>query len=242
MNEITVSDEIKKSIESLCEARLHNPQEVLGIFHENSTTIFRVLNWCAESIEVLTRSGLSSMLRIEGSPVFEWQGCGDDLDDHPRLLIDRQENTPHSHQYESYSFAPTITQDEIEIFSSGQCWHAYQFLGAHPMLIDGIAGVRFAVWAPNAERVSVISDFNNWDGRVAPMENRGKSGIWELFIPNVQAGMVYKYEIRSSHNGAVIQKADPYAQEYEYRPQTASKVSKKNTELWGDQAWMKQRR
>ena len=242
MNEITVRDEIKRSIESLCEARLHNPQGILGIFHENSTTVFRVLNWCAESIEVLTHSGSSPMLRIEGSPVFEWQGCGDDLDDHPRLLIDRQENTPHLHQYESYSFSPTITQDEIKFFSSGQCWHAYQFLGAHPMLIDGIAGVRFAVWAPNAERVSVISDFNNWDGRVAPMENRGESGIWELFIPNAQVGMVYKYEIRSSHNGAVIQKADPYAQEYEYRPQTASKVSKKNTELWGDQAWMKQRR
>src|SRR4030042_6285041 len=98
-------------------------------------------------------------------------------------------------------------------------------LGAQPMECLGIAGVRFAVWAPNAERVSVVGDFNGWDGRVHTMRSLGSSGVWEIFIPGLPPGSLYKFEIRNRHSGQVLVKADPYAREFELRPNTAARIT-----------------
>lgn len=252
------SNDIDESLALLCEARMYNPQSFLGPTVDGDCLVYRVLDCGAASIEIDTRIGREKMVRLNDSPVFEWRGASGDLGAHPLLLACSKSNNQCTHYYEPYSFSPTVTTEEIESFSAGRNWHAYRFLGAHSMMIDDFFGVRFAVWAPNAERVSVVGDFNGWDGRAAPLQNRGESGIWELFIPGVLEGAVYKYEIRSRHGGEISQKTDPYGQEFEYRPRTASRVAAvaaleeatlkevapertlENT-LWSDQAWMNAR-
>ena len=113
-------------------------------------------------------------------------------------------------------------------------------LGAHVIEHGGAQGVIFAVWAPNAERVSVIGDFNHWDGRTHPMRQRGSSGIWELFIPDLGEGTIYKYEVKAK-SGALVQKTDPQGFFCEYRPKTASIVWDISKHAWGDAEWMAQR-
>jgi 1,4-alpha-glucan branching enzyme len=108
------------------------------------------------------------------------------------------------------------------------------------MTLEGVPGVRFAVWAPNAERVSVVGDFNGWDGRMHPLQSLGASGVWELFMPELPAGTLYKYEIRNRASGAVVVKADPYAQSFELRPATA-RGSPAGRHAWGDGAWLERR-
>jgi len=115
-------------------------------------------------------------------------------------------------------------------------------LGAPQHAAGGVAGVLFAVWAPNAERVSVVGNFNRWDGRIHPMRVRGGSGIWELFIPNLCPGDLYKFEIRNRHSSAILLKSDPYGQHFELRPSTATIVTKPNTYAWRDEEWLDKRK
>src|SRR5690606_30650397 len=100
--------------------------------------------------------------------------------------------------------------------------HIYEKLGAHIAELDGVGGVRFAVWAPGAERVSVIGDFNHWDGRRHPMRFHINSGIWELFVPGLGEGALYKYEIKTRYNSYTVAKSDPVGFYFEMRPKTAS--------------------
>lgn len=142
---------------------------------------------------------------------------------------------------DAYAYTPqVITAKEETQFEAGICYDIYNSLGAHPMVMDGIEGTYFAVWAPGALRVSVVGDFNNWDGRIYPMERRNKSGIFELFIPNVSAGTVYKYELKLT-DGLTYMKADPYAGAAELRSGTASVVANL-THKWQDQVWMAKRK
>ncbi|MBP2649159.1 MAG: 1,4-alpha-glucan branching enzyme, partial [Gemmatimonadetes bacterium] len=129
---------------------------------------------------------------------------------------------------------------DLHLFGEGRHWHAYRFLGSHVTEVEKVSGVQFAVWAPNAERVSVVGDFNDWDGRAHPMRVRGGSGVWELFIPGIGAGGYYKYEIRD-RAGNVHVKIDPYANAFQIRPDTAGLITASSGFKWGDEAWMKQR-
>jgi len=124
-----------------------------------------------------------------------------------------------------YRFGPLLQDLDIWLLSEGTHLRPYERLGAHPTTLDGIEGVSFAVWAPNAVRVSVVGEFNFWDGRRHPMRLRRENGIWELFLPNVKPGQLYKYEIIDCHSHVRL-KADPYAFEAQMRPETASRVSK----------------
>lgn len=139
-----------------------------------------------------------------------------------------------------YAFSGLITEDEEKAFCAGVYYHAYKKLGAHPVEIDGVKGTSFAVWAPNAIRVSVVGDFNNWDGRCHMMHRMPMSGIFELFIPGVKAGDIYKYEIKRK-GGTVQLKSDPYAFLTEIAPADASVVSDVSSFLWEDEKWMKNR-
>jgi 1,4-alpha-glucan branching enzyme len=140
--------------------------------------------------------------------------------------------------HDPYAFPPLLTEFELHLFAEGTFYKAYDRLGAHIRTVEGISGVHFAVWAPNAERVSVVGDFNRWDGRCHPMSSRGATGLWELFIPDLPEGTLYKYEILSREGGALLAKADPYAHAGELRPRTASIVCDLSHYAWHDQTWM----
>lgn len=139
-----------------------------------------------------------------------------------------------------YSFPLFITEFDMHLFNKGTHYEIFEKLGAHPMTMNGTAGVGFAVWAPNARRVSVVGDFNLWDGRRCPMRHRENSGIWELFIPAVQVNDIYKFEIKTQYNEIVL-KTDPYGNFFELRPNTAAVVCDLNKYAWNDQAWMVER-
>ncbi|MBQ6323050.1 MAG: 1,4-alpha-glucan branching enzyme, partial [Lachnospiraceae bacterium] len=136
-----------------------------------------------------------------------------------------------------YNFEPQITEEEEARFHAGIAYDIYKKLGAHPMVIHGVSGVYFALWAPNAKRVSVVGDFNNWDGRRLPMRRLPDSGIFELFVPGLKPGCLYKYEIKAK-SGLTYLKTDPYGYACERRPDTASIVTDLTGYEWQDEAWL----
>ena len=143
--------------------------------------------------------------------------------------------------HDPYSFESTISEYDIYLFKRGTHYEIYDRLGAHLAEINGVKGVRFGVWAPNAVRVSVIGDFNMWDGRRHPMRNLNRSGIWEIFIPSVCELDKYKFEIRDL-NGKVFEKSDPYGNFFELRPSTAGLVyDLARKHKWEDGKWLENR-
>jgi len=140
-----------------------------------------------------------------------------------------------------YRFLPTIGDIDLHLFNEGTHRRLWDMLGAHPRTMDGVAGVSFAVWAPNAKRVSVIGDFCGWDGRIFPMRQLGASGVFELFVPGLAAGTLYKYEILT-RDGLPRVKTDPVAFKMEQAPQTASIVVDLEQYEWRDDLWMRTRR
>jgi len=143
--------------------------------------------------------------------------------------------------FDPYAFPPLLTEFDLHLIGEGTHYQKYEKLGAHVREVAEVRGVHFAVWAPNALRVSIVGDFNRWDGRVHPMRNRGASGVWELFIPGLDAGLIYKFEIRSRFSNLPILKADPYAFYSEVRPKSGSVVANIDGYRWGDAAWMESR-
>jgi 1,4-alpha-glucan branching enzyme len=135
-----------------------------------------------------------------------------------------------------YRFLPTVGELDLHLFNEGTHRRVYQALGAHARTVDGVAGTSFAVWAPNARRVSVIGDFNAWDGRVFPMRSLGASGVFELFVPGVRPGALYKYEILTPAHALRV-KTDPFAFAMELPPDTASRGVSSGMYDWGDDAW-----
>jgi len=143
--------------------------------------------------------------------------------------------------YDTYAFPYLLTEFDLHLMGEGRHYDTYTKLGAHPVTVEGVPGVHFAVWAPSARRVSVVGDFNRWDGRVHAMRARGSSGIWELFIPELTEGAVYKYEILGPHGNLLPLKADPYAFRSELRPNTGSIVDSLDHHTWKDSSWLARR-
>jgi len=139
-----------------------------------------------------------------------------------------------------YAFGLLLGELDVHLFAIGQHFELWRCLGAQLLRIDGIAGVRFAVWAPNARRVSVVGDFNSWDGRRHIMRRRLEAGIWELFVPRLQAGNKYKFEVLGPH-GLLPLKSDPMALQVEVPPGTASIVSAPPIFTWSDESWLRER-
>jgi 1,4-alpha-glucan branching enzyme len=133
-----------------------------------------------------------------------------------------------------------LSEDDIYLFNQGTHYRLYDKFGAQPVTIDGVAGTYFAVWAPNAEYVAVIGDWNNWDAGANPLRQRGFSGVWEGFIPHVSKGMRYKFHIASRYYGYREDKTDPFGSYFEVAPQTAAIVWDRNY-TWSDQQWMSER-
>jgi len=142
--------------------------------------------------------------------------------------------------HDPYAFPQLLSDYDLHLLSEGKHWFSYHKLGAQLRTIDGIAGVNFALWAPNASGVSIIGDFNQWDGRRHPMRKHIPSGFWELFIPGLAEGALYKYQVRHGHE--VFEKSDPYGFAAELPPRTASKVVQLDSYEWRDSAWMANRK
>ncbi|MCU0563949.1 MAG: 1,4-alpha-glucan branching protein GlgB [Desulfobacterales bacterium] len=229
---------IDPEIKRLIDARHPDPYGVLGKHVKGTEALVRVHIPHAE--EVTIAEGPLAMTRVAGTDVFEWHGEARRVPDHYRLIWRDAHHREHL-AHDPYSYGRQLSDYDLHLFGEGKHWHAYRFLGAHEHEVGGVAGVLFAVWAPNAERVSVVGDFNQWDGRRYPMALHEGKGVWELFIPDLTPGVVYKYELRSRLTGDVFLKSDPYGQRFELRPKTASIVAGRSTYQWQDQAWIEQR-
>ena len=144
---------------------------------------------------------------------------------------------PPSELEDPYRFPLQLTDLDMYLLGEGTNYRAYHKMGAHPLTLDGVEGVHFAVWAPNAVRVSVVGWFNNWDGRIHPLQQRGGSGLWELFMPHLKPGDLYKFEVKG-HKAFLAQKADPYAFASELRPRSASMVWDIAKYEWQDADWL----
>lgn len=226
-------------LQKVIEARHHDPFSVLGKHTVGDRTIIRAYIPYAE--EVAITEGNLQMQRIPNTDLFEWEGEATiKIPNHYRFIWRDKDHREHI-THDPYCFLPQLSDFDMHLFSEGKHWHAYRFLGAHVHEADGIGGVLFAVWAPNAERVSVVGDFNRWDGRSHTMRSHGSNGIWELFIPDVGPGTFYKYEIRNRQTGNVFYKSDPYGQYFEVRPKTASIVVNDTDYSWSDTQWLEQR-
>ena len=141
---------------------------------------------------------------------------------------------------DAFSFLPTISDDDLYLFNQGDERRIYEKLGSHPRCIDGVDGTSFAVWAPNAQRVSVVGDFNGWDGRHHPMRMLGQSGVWELFAPGCGVGSHYKFQILTAE-GELQEKTDPFGLFFEIAPKTASIVWDNSRFAWTDSDWIAKR-
>ena len=222
----------------IMEAKHHDPFSVLGRHDLNGKTVIRAFLPYAESVRI-GEDG-PAMQRIPGTDLFEYYPDKETLAEHYALSWTAKDGFAHL-DIDPYSFGALLPEFDQHLFGEGRHWHIYQKLGSHLQTVDGIDGVYFAVWAPNAERVSVIGDFNRWDGRCHPMRNLGGCGIWEIFVPGLSEGCFYKFEIRNAHSGQVLVKTDPYGQYFEFRPQTAAIVVHEDSYNWQDGEWMEKR-
>jgi 1,4-alpha-glucan branching enzyme len=227
----------------LCHGDHSSPHEILGAHEERRDgvrgIVVRALHPDARAVTCLLADRSEAMSLVDGRGVFEV------------FLPDRRFPLPYRLRFEfangqawergdPYAFLPTLGEADLYYFGEGTHRTLWRVMGAHLRVVAGVAGTSFAVWAPNARRVSVIGDFCNWDGRLLPMRCLGSSGVFEIFVPGVQPGARYKYEIKTD-SGDLRIKADPFAFASEHPPANASVVTDTN-HAWQDDDWMAARR
>lgn len=222
-------------------ARHHDPHEFLGIHRRRRTRgiAVRTFQPGAQKAWVLRGDMAVKMKKIHNEGFFE--SVFRDEDSVFPYVIKTEDHAGAQRTHEDpYRFPPILSDFDLHLMGEGTHYQKYEKLGAHLSLTDGVQGVNFAVWAPNAKGVSVIGDFNGWDGRLHPMRSRGGSGIWEIFLPALKEGDLYKFEVKSAKQMYI--KTDPYGFFTELRPQTASIVWDLKKYEWSDQQWMDTRR
>src|SRR5438477_8201944 len=218
-----------------------DPFRILGPHRVGDDLKIRVFQPDAEKIDIVLNrpsTGPVAVERIHRDGFFcaTVPGATRDLDYRLRLTTrDGSEQLAR----DPYQYGPIMGEVDLHLFAEGQHWKIYEKFGAHLRTVGDEAGVYFAVWAPNAQRVSVVGDFNGWDGRVNPM--RRLLGVWELFLPGVKEGAHYKFEIRTQ-TGALLLKSDPFAFFNQHGKSTASLVYDLERYTWNDGAWMESRR
>jgi len=226
----------QQALDALVQGRNGDPFSLLGRHPSKGGAVIRAFMPGALAVCVLSRKTgetLGELPRIHNAGVF----AGPIARDEPyRLRIQWSEAVQETE--DPYSFGLLLSDEDLHTFSAGTHPDPANSLGASPRTVDGVPGVRFAVWAPNARRVSVVGDFNAWDGRRHPMRLRHSAGIWELFIPRLGIGERYKYEIVGPDMSVLPLKADPFARATEMPPATASIVADVSPFPWTDDEWM----
>lgn len=235
----TILKHLKKNdLEKISHAIHHDPFSVLG--SQAGFINEFILLYSPKSKQLTLTENEIPTTRLKNTDFFV---CDDRLDEIGEYYLVNQidANNQSNSYYDPYSFGPQLEDYDLNLFTAGKHLHIYRFLGAHHKTINGIEGVLFATWAPNATRVSIVGDFNDWDGRRHPMRSRGASGVWELFIPGLEYGTLYKFELRNRDTQEVLSKSDPYAQQLELRPRTASQTHDPVTYKWKDKTWIQNR-
>src|SRR5438105_7862012 len=231
---------------SLVEVRHRSPHQLLGLhpLGDGSGLVARALLPNAAKVEFQPvhekDKPTIKLKRIPKTDVFEGTTKDANRVYAYDLVITDQSGTVRRAR-DAYSFLPTLGEADLYLFGKGDERRIYDKLGAQLRTIDGVAGASFAVWAPNAQRISVVGDFNSWDGRFHQMRSLGPSGVWEIFIPGVGEGAHYKYEVRDLH-GNIGLRTDPYGFFFETPPKNASIVWNIHRFAWSDENWLTQRR
>ena len=233
----TVAD---TELNALAGARYADPFSILGPHaHERAGIVIRVLQPAVERVTVIGHGDDVEMTRVHPDGIFEAAFPQDSSAFEYRLRLTYPGGGTHEID-DPYRYGRVISDYDLYLFGEGKHTRVWDKFGAHLMRLGSSDGAHFAVWAPNAARVSVVGDFNGWDGRVHAMRSLGASGVWEIFIPGASAGQRYKYEIRSRSHGEILLKADPFGLAFELPPLSASIVTRLDYQ-WGDQAWMAER-
>jgi 1,4-alpha-glucan branching enzyme len=233
--------EINARINDLINGNSKDPHALLGMHRENNKIVVRAYNVHSESIVIkdIHTGETYEMNRIVDEGLFECIIADRDTPFRYELI----HTTKDGHTYsviDPYSFWPTISDYDLYLFNQGNNHRIYEKMGCHLCEVEGVKGASFVVWAPSAKRVSVVGSFNQWDGRIHPMRQMGSSGVWELFIPGLAKGDLYKYEIKTPTD-EIYTKADPYAFYAERPPHTASVVYDLDNYEWQDAHWMAER-
>ncbi|MCW5700906.1 MAG: 1,4-alpha-glucan branching protein GlgB, partial [Rhodospirillales bacterium] len=239
---------LEEAIERIIHSDYHDPFAVLGMHAEveedSKAIVVRTFQPGAKRVTVIDSASGDAVGELECvRPQGFFMGRLENRTERFRYRLRLQ---PHDSDTEydiedPYRFGPVLGPLDIHLLGEGTHLHAYRKLGAHAVTVDNVAGTSFAVWAPNARKVSVVGDWNGWDGRAHPMRNRHEIGIWEIFIPGVGPGAAYKYEIRAGFGELMALKADPFAFQAELPPKTASVVADPAPYEWQDDAWISSR-
>lgn len=234
----------KDELKSIVSARCGLPQEFLGMHKCKGGIVVRAYIVNAKSCHLvdLRKSARKSaeMEKLDPSGFFELFIKGARKPFPYRFRVERYDGEIREFA-DAYSFPPSLTDEELYLFGLGDDRKVYEHLGSHLREIDGVKGTAFAVWAPTARRVSVVGDFDEWDGRYFPMRPLETSGVWEIFIPGVGEGAKYKYEILAANNDTPFLKSDPYAVRFEPPPHNSSVVCDISGYGWSDEKWIKSR-
>jgi len=233
---VTVADEI----ELLLRREHPDPHHLLGAHARGRRVVVRAYRPDADRVAVLLEDGeRGELARVHPGGLFEGELDPELLPAHHRLEVSYPDGLT-VELVDPYSFLPTLGELDLHLVMQGRHERLYEKLGARVGESDGVPGTAFAVWAPNARSIAVVGDFNGWDGSLHPMRTLGASGVWELFLPGVEPGAHYKFELRTQDGGVGL-KADPVAQASELAPQNASVVFR-SAHRWADEEWLRARR
>jgi 1,4-alpha-glucan branching enzyme len=227
------------AVDALVHARHGDPFAILGPHETAEGWTIRAQVPDARAITVLDRTGktvLGTMHRVHPDGLFSGA-----IGARQPYLLRIDTGDAERITEDPYAFPPVLGDIDVYLLAEGRHQDLGNVLGAHASAMDGVPGVSFAVWAPNARRVSVVGDFNHWDGRAHPMRHRFECGVWELFIPRLTPGTLYKYELLGPAGNVLPLKADPFAWAAESPPATASIVADPHPVRWTDAAWRESR-
>ncbi|MEI6558474.1 MAG: 1,4-alpha-glucan branching protein GlgB [Rhodospirillaceae bacterium] len=231
------------ALDALARADHGDPFALLGPHRQDGgrPLLIRVFLPSARAVQVLERGAVvATLTRVHPEGIFAGEVPGRFEPFAYRLWASFENGAVHEFE-DAYRFPPVLGELDVHLLAEGSHLEAYERLGAHVREIAGVRGTAFAVWAPNARRVSVVGDFCDWDGRRLPMRKRHDCGVWELFVPNVGPGARYKFELRAASGALLPLKADPCAQASEHPPRTASVVAAPDRYRWQDGDWMARR-